>query len=458
MFRPFLFHSSFRFIRTVFVVLSLIATISVKAAFPFNINGVDPAKVGIMIYDLRGDSVVMDHNGFKWLIPASVMKSVTSAAVLCTKNADDCFTTSVVIDGKIKKSSLDGNLVIECCGDPTIESSHFPENTGLCNNIVAALVKAGIKEIKGKIIIKQDDFADAGYPDSWVTADLLHTYGAGLYAANYKDNTVRLTLPAGTLTPTTPSVSVQKNPSKNGLSVSRARGSKTFVVSGKIGSYSDSYANPDPASSMEYEITRAILDAGIIIGNETLKGGKHEVLYNHVSPAYRDILHSLMIRSDNMMAEGMLRSVEPGGTRADAIEHEIGLWTDAGLPVDNIVIEDGSGLSRNDRLSPLFLTELYRHILNTSVASEYVALFPKAGIEGTMKNFLKDTPLQGRVVMKTGSMRGIQCFGGYLLDDGGIPTHTIVVLVNDFTADRARVKAGIASLLIDKFVPSTGVE
>ena len=451
---------SSRILRFVFVITALVAAINARAAFPENIKGIDPDKVGILIYDLNGDSVVMDHNGSKWLIPASVMKSVTSAAVLLTEDADGKFSTQVVTDGKIKGGSLEGNLIVECNGDPTVESRHFQNNIGICDSIVASLKRLGIKSIGGSVVINQDNFQDAGIPASWLNEDILWPYGTGLYGANYKDNTIKLSLPSGVMTPSVPSVTVEREPSNGGLKISRQRGSKQFIVRGKVkGSHSDNYANPDPASTMQTEILNAIRAAGISVGNEAVKdGGKREVIYTHTSPVIRDILHSLMVRSDNMMAEGMLRSIAPGKKRADAIKRETVLWKEAKIPMEQLVIEDGSGLSRNDRLSALFLTGLYRYMLTTDAAADYVSLFPRAGLEGTMRNFLKSTALEGRIAMKTGSMRGVQCFGGYLLDEQGKPTHTIVVLVNGFTADRARVKSSIANLLLEKFVPTKNLD
>lgn len=441
-----------RLLCLIFTVLALVSANAAKAAFPYGIKGIDPTKVGVLIVDLKADTVVMDHNATKWLVPASVMKSVTSAAVLMTTPADERLITYVFRDGNIDSNGiLNGNLIIKVSGDPTVESRHFPGNKGFVDSIVSAVRKNGIKKLKGEIKVLST-FEDEGIPDGWLDEDVIWPYGTGLYGANFRDNLTTLSLPSGTTNPHVPGVGVDYAASKASLSIKRKRGSKTFSVTGKMprGGYSETYANPDPAATMEHEIKDGLTKAGVIIDGAEIIGDDPIEIYSHTSPTVMEILRSLMVRSDNMMAEGMLRTLAPGHSRHDAIDVERRLWDEIGLPVSDLVIEDGSGLSRNDRLSPQFLTELYRHMLTTSVAGTYVSLFPRAGHDGTMRNFLKSTRLEGKIAMKTGSMRGVQCFGGYMLDDNGKPSHSIVVLVNGFTCDRSQVKGAIASMLLDK--------
>lgn len=450
-------HSIYSNLKYVFTLLILIvATAEARAAFPFELKGIDPAKVGILITDLKEDTVILDHNSTKWLVPASVMKSVTSATVLSTTSPDARLTTTVLAEGKLKDDCLDGNLIVVVTGDPTVESRHFPGNLGFADSIAVTLDRLGIKRITGRVEIDDTGFKDAGIPSGWLDEDVLWTYGTGLYGANYKDNAVRLTVPSGKTEPYTPDVSVKYQKGKGKVNVKRQRGSSVFTVTGRVpkGGVHDTYANPNPASAMLHEITATLSNHDIALDNKKIRrGGEVDTIYCHTSPTVGEILRSLMVRSDNMMAEGMLRTLAPGESRADAIEREREILTAEGMPTSGLVIEDGSGLSRNDRLSPRFLTDLYRFMLSTPAGTDYVGLFPVAGHDGTMRAFLKDTELDGRVAMKTGSMRGVQCFGGYMLDADGTPACSIVVLVNGFTCERYRVKNAIADMLLEKLTP-----
>lgn len=158
-----------------------------------------------------------------------------------------------------------------------------------------------------------------------------------------------------------------------------------------------------------------------------------------------------MFRSDNLMAEGMLRAITPGGTRADALNEVNAIWALAGISAHGVNIVDGSGLSRDNRLTARFLGEIYKYMLLDDFSNDYTILFPKAGYDGTMQNFLLDTPLEGRVAMKTGSMKGVQSYAGYLFDDEGNPTHILVFLANGFRCSRAALKNDIQRLLLEKF-------
>ena len=82
---------------------------------------------------------------------------------------------------------------------------------------------------------------------------------------------------------------------------------------------------------------------------------------------------------------------------------------------------------------------------------EYVSFLPLAGQEGTLKKLLADTPLDSYLAMKTGSMKGIQCYAGYKLDDDFAPTHVVVVMVNDFKCDRAYLLAQVDKMLLEIF-------
>lgn len=157
-----------------------------------------------------------------------------------------------------------------------------------------------------------------------------------------------------------------------------------------------------------------------------------------------------MYRSDNLMAEGMLRATAPGRSRSEALSNELKFWEERGIDVTGISLEDGSGLSRNNRMTPYFLAEILDWMrLNKNSNNQYINIFPVAGRSGTMRNFLKGTKLEGKFVAKTGSMRNVQCYAGFKLDDNGQPTHLVVVMLNNFS-DRARLKKALEQLLLEK--------
>lgn len=423
------------------------------AAFPLKVKGVDTTSTAIYILDLRWGTELVKANIDTPLVPASVTKSVTVATMLELADGSERFETPVVAEGEILPGGvLNGSLRVLTCGDPTIESRFLPEAGGFVNGIVEGVRRLGIQEIKGTVIIDQQGFPDATTPPGWMSEDLLWPYGARLFGANFRDNRFLLSLPSKKTVPEVPGLSFTfTNPGGRGVKVDRKDGSETFIVSGnsKRG-FSDTFAMPDPSKAMKAAIVSALETSGVKIDNAaTPRPTVTNLVYTHLSPTFETIMRSLMHRSDNLMAEGMLRAISPGGTRAQALEEERAVWNMAGIISPGVKIVDGSGLSRHNRLTARFLAEVNRHLSYDEFDTDFTSLFPRAGRDGTLKNFLKDTPLEGRVAMKTGSMRGVQSYSGYMLDETGHPTHIIVMIANGFTCSRPALKEDFKRLLLE---------
>lgn len=159
-----------------------------------------------------------------------------------------------------------------------------------------------------------------------------------------------------------------------------------------------------------------------------------------------------MMRSDNLFAESMLRTYGKlnlgDGSTEDAASKEYAMWKKRNMPLDGVTIIDGSGLSRSNRVTANFMTSVLSSMANNEV---YASFFPLAGQEGTLKKFLAETPLDSYIAMKTGSMKGIQCYAGYLLDDNYAPTHTVVIIMNDINGSRDRAKKAAQKMLLEIF-------
>ncbi len=425
------------------------------AAFPLNVQGLDTTRTAVMVYDLTFNRPVVQANVTQPLIPASIMKAVTAASVLNLADSYERFMTPVVAEGTIDGDVLHGNLVIKASGDPTIESEHFPEACHFADSIAAALRAAGITRIDGRVIVDESGFIHTGTPAGWMKEDLTWPYGTDLHGANYRDNKFILRLPSRTTEPHVPGLDIRHiNTTARARSVKRQDGSETVTFSGRIPpkGWSDRLSTPRPAKVMQHEVTKTLREAGIEIAEESVKAkGGTTLIYTHFSPTFDSILRSLMHRSDNMMAEGMLRTLRPGASRAEAIDEELKIWNDKGISTAGLSIEDGSGLSRNDRMTAAFMTEMLRSMLGPEYGTDYTSLFPVAGRDGTMRRTFIDTPLEGSVALKTGSMKGVRSFAGYRFDESGTPTHIIVVIANGLRCKPEALKKGLESLLLEIF-------
>lgn len=443
--------------RLVAAMLTVMA-IGSAAAFPLRVAGLDTLRTAVWIYDLRWGYDVVNANIDRSLVPASVMKSVTCASLLNLCSPDERFVTRVTATGPVTADSvLMGDVVIHAIGDPTIESEFLPASQGFAEGIARELQARGIRRIDGDVIVDESAFPDATTPPGWMAEDIVWPYGARLQGANFHDNRFRLSLPGGATEPEVPDLTFKYvAPSRRKVTVDRKDGSETFLVSGnRRRAFSNTFSIPYPAKAMRAAVISAIKDAGIdvtlTLASTTTADAEPMEIYRHMSPTFAEIMQSLMHRSDNLMAEGMLRAIAPGSPRSRALEEENAVWTMWGISAHGVNIVDGSGLSRNNRLTARFLGDIYRVMLAEQDGDSYVSLFPRAGYDGTMRGFLADTPLEGRVVMKTGSMKGVQSYSGYLLDEEGRPSHVLVFIANDFRCSRQALKNDIQRLLLELF-------
>lgn len=415
---------------------------------PLDIKGKANTEVGIYVRELGSGDVVCDVNSNRLFVPASVTKALTTATATSLMPGDARWTTNVMITGPVRDSVLRGNIEIQAVGDPTLESSHFKPNLGFADSIAVNLRRLGVKRVDGTIKVTYTPSLEEKVPAGWMSEDLIWPYGTAHHALNYRDNRMTLNLATGKTDPPTCNLKIVRGGKKQ---VSKSRDSNAINIgAGAKGRLA--VAMPDPTDAVKCEIAEALDDSGIeILNGQVADSGNQQLLYRHLSPAMSDVMRSLMFRSDNMMAEGTLRLVAPGKSRKSAAQRELSYWNARGINTDGIYIEDGSGLSRHDRMSPRFLADVLSHMVQGRNADRYISLFPKAGREGTMRGFMKDSPLYGTLAAKTGSMRGVQCFAGYILDERGKPTH-VVVMVNGFTCDRGALKKSIGNYLIENVI------
>lgn len=396
------------------ITLLMMAAISSFAASPLDIflknRAIDRNTTAVLIQDLATGEILVSHNAGKSLLPASVMKTVTIAGLFKEEGPDKRFHTMVYSDGKVENGILNGDLVIVGSGDPTLGADCEPASADIILEIVTALCNKGITEISGDIRVDTSLYKGPACPPSWVAADLREAYGTGSHALNYHRN---------------------------------AHGSR---------------AEKNPASVFLAQLTSALHDAGIETYGKAkasdtgIKNSKEsEILLDHTSERYEEVMRSCMMRSDNLFAESLLRTFslcrgKEGSTEAGAAEMQK-YWKQQGLKCNGVCIIDGSGLSRSNRITANFINGILNQM---SDSEEYASFLPLAGEEGTLKNFLKDTHLHAYVAMKTGSMKGIQCYAGYKLDEKFAPTHTIVILMNNI-GRRADAQQAAEQLLMSIF-------
>lgn len=371
-------------------------------------SGLRPGSVAVKIVDLKDGKTVGEYNGSTPLVPASIMKSVTTAALLDKVGPDYRYHTQVYLDGPMDMGIVRGNLVIEGAMDPSLNSRSEPVSEEFVGEIVDRLKLLGIHKIEGRIIVDQSKFEGNSRPASWQKEDFKETYGTGSHSFNFESNS-----------------------------------------NGK-------FSVENPAKVFESRLLSRLAKEGILIDMKDLGDGSRERILDHVSAPIDEIMRSCMMRSDNLFAESMLRTYGKlnggNGSTEEAAEEETEMWRKKKMPMEGVRIIDGSGLSRQNRVTADFMTSVLRSMSGNPY---YASFFPLAGQEGTLKKFLAATPLDSYVAMKTGSMKGIQCYAGYKLDEDYVPTHAIVIMMNDITGSRTKAKTAAEKMLLSIFEQPT---
>ncbi len=152
-----------------------------------------PAHVGIIVESLATGNRLFEYNGEKRFVPASNMKLFTTAAALLALSPDFRYETRLFTDGMVHSGVLRGNLIIKGSGDPTI-SGYFNDNNPLYvfEQWASKLKEAGIREVRGNIVIDNSLFSGRPYGAGWLVEDTTNCYSAPKDAFTFNNNCVQL--------------------------------------------------------------------------------------------------------------------------------------------------------------------------------------------------------------------------------------------------------------------------
>lgn len=370
----------------------------------------DSKSVSVVVIDLKSGKWLEDYNSKTSLLPASVMKAVTIGTLIRESGIDYVYETNAYFQGEQVDTIFTGKLIVESSGDPSLNSICEPLTADFVAECVAAIKGMGIKKIKGSIEIIENVFDGPSTPPSWDPADMKYGYGTGCYSFNFENN-------------------------------SYLNGQQSYSIK-----------NPKAVFINKLKELLSVVGISFVEMKINHHSGDKMLLVNHKSSTIDEIMRSCMMRSDNLFAEALLKTyallIDTGKVTTEvATANMKKYWEREGLDILGCKFIDGSGLSRQNRLTASFLATLLAEMSNNV---DYVSFFPLAGQDGTLQKFLKDTPLDSYIALKTGSMRKVQCYAGYKLDDDYAPTHVVVVMINDF-ADRNKVKSNCEKMLLKIF-------
>ncbi len=437
------------------------------------------ASVSFCVIEADSGKILFDYNPDKSLIPASVLKLITSASALELLGSDYCFRTKIGYTGYFNRQTgrLRGNIIIKGGGDPVLGSKNFEEYyAGFTDKWVEELRKLGIKRIRGRVISDDSYYDFMPVPARWLWEDAGNYYGAGAYGISVYDNTYEIHFNTTydttnlTITEIRPEACrfefanwlVATGTSDNGyvfaapystngwLAGSVPRNLPDFVLKASI---------TDPPLLLAKVVDQKLKVSGITVSGpptttRLLKSFIEEpVIYVNeiVSPPLKDIVKVLNHESVNMYAEHLVKELGKvfmkKGSTESGVQVIKGFLKNAGIDCSGVFIEDGSGLSPLDAVSSKGISELLLYMKKYGRSyNDFVNSLPDAGKEGTLKNYFIDPVFENNLKVKSGTLTRVKSYAGYFKTSSGKEL-IFSIIVNNFTGPAGEIVPHIEEIL-----------
>ena len=386
--------------------------------------------------------------------PASLMKLVTTFAGLELLGPAYSWSTQVWLHGTVADGVLAGNLVIKGSGDPKL----VLERMWLLMRRVQQL---GVREIRGDIVLDRSAFVAGDINPADFDGEPLRPYNAGADALllNYRAVLLTFTPEPGRgvatlaadpplagvrIDATVPLVSGPCDDWRGTLKAelddpSRMHFGGAFPVACGEKVWPLAYADPKSYNA------RALAGLWAELGGKltgVVRDGPAPALtpsFDLRSPMLAEVIRDINKLSNNVMAQQLfltLGATQRNAGTPEAAREVLRQWlrSRVGSAAGVAVISNGSGLSRDSRLSAALLGRLLQAAWASPVMPELMSSLPVAGIDGTLRR-AKGTP--GRAHLKTGSLRDVVGVAGYVLADSG-RRYVVVAIVNHANANAAR--------------------
>ncbi len=386
--------------------------------------------------------------------PASVMKLVTTYAALELLGPAYHWKTEAWVTGPLREGVLEGDLVLKGYGDPKLDL----EAVWM---LLRSLRGKGLRDSRGDLVLDRSQFERAPGEAANFDGDAFRPYNVlpDALLVNYKSlrfafapeperGTVRLYVE-----PRPPALDVvnvlklAEGGCPEGMAF-RELLKATFEPARQRAIFAGRY----PVSCGEKELNVALLEpndqvAGTLRQLWSEMGGAWNgaardgqvppgarLLHTQDSPALAEIVRHTNKFSNNIMARHLYLTLgaESAGPPANGQKAfaAIRSWIAAkGIAAPELVMENGSGLSRIERISAGSLASLLQAAWRSPVMPELIASMPIVGLDGTMRRRLKENGIAGRAHIKSGLLSDARAMAGYVLDRGG-RMQVVVMLVN----------------------------
>ena len=415
-------------------------------------NKLQDNALSLVMLPLNGPGTATIFNADVSVNPASTMKLVTTYAALEMLGPTYQWKTEFYSDGPLSNGVLNGNLYLKGGGDPKLNM----EKLWL---LMRDLRANGVQTITGDLVLDRshfvqpqlpqfnDDGGDENKPFLVKPDSLLINLKALRFVARNDDGKVLVSMEP-------PIASIRIDNQVKALPGKQCSGEVRYnpvmqpdgmsvVVSGQLGEgcNSQTYLSLLDHPTYAAGAVRAIWNelGGTIRGSDRIDQvpKSARLLARAFSPDLVEIIRDINKYSNNTMAQQLFLSLgarfrtDADGDDARAAQRVVRQWlAKKGVIASHLVMENGSGLSRAERVSAREMASLLQAAWKSPYAAEFISSMPLTGMDGTMRKRLKRTAMAGEAHIKTGTLNTVRAIAGFSRDSNGT-TWAVVAILND---------------------------
>lgn len=396
--------------------------------------GVPQEAVAVVVQEIGARQRSVEWRATTPMNPASTMKLLTTLAGLDLLGPSYSWRTEVYVDGNQADDVVQGDLVLKGYGDPRLTLDNF-------GMLLRELRARGIREITGDLVLDRSHFFLESNDPSRFDGEPSRPYNVlpDALLLNFKAARLQF-VPRGDgqlvhvfSIPDLPELAIinQLNPTP-GACVGAPERPESATENRLVfradygldcGERTRSFAALSP-DQYALSVFRRLwgelggqLQGGVRVGHAS-PGAKLAMTWQ--SPPLADVIRDINKFSNNVMARQLFLTLSadadpPGTTEKSAAR--VRKWLhEGGIDASELVLENGAGLSRSERISADSLARILLRGFAAQWMPEYVSSLPIAGVDGTTRRRLGDSPAAGRAHIKTGYLEGVRAIAGYVLD------------------------------------------
>jgi serine-type D-Ala-D-Ala carboxypeptidase/endopeptidase (penicillin-binding protein 4) len=449
---------------------------------------------GIRVESLDSGRVLFEHNAHKLFKPASNAKLFTAALALDRIDPRHRFRTSCYARKPPTRSGvLDGDLWVYGRGDFSFAARFHDGNyAASLAPLIEALEQAGIRRIRGGLVADATYFHGPHFGSGWTWDDLAHYYGAEVSALILEDNVVDLVIsPALQLDrhctiETRPQTSylsfihrtaTSSDRTARSIALHRPLGGNVVHVTGQLplgdAPWTDAVAVHDAPRWFVTQLESRLTQRRMRIGQrprtiDWLTPANARPDYTRMvevaavdSPPLSQLVPQMLKPSQNLYAQALLLQVgqqrlsrhphplNPTQTTEQAAIAELtDFLSEIGIASNSVRLDEGSGLSRRAMVTPDAIITLLKAMDKHRHAELFRSSLPIAGVDGTLRQRMNDTPAEGRVLAKTGTLAHVCTLSGYVTTAAGERLVFSFLLNNNLPASASEARSDLDSLAI----------